>query len=103
MSKKWHKEDEIMPWNATRVCVFSQSIRPNWFKFDVEDPHTYKNTSMSLFLNKYTLIFYSDQKLDPRERKSEPSINRRTNMPHTALIPLYDVCKYSYITYKTCI
>ena len=91
-----------MSWNATRVCVFSQSVRPNWFKFDVEDPHTYKNTSMSLFFFKKN-IFFSDQKLDHRERKREPSINKRTNKPHTALIPLYDVCKYSYITYKTCI
>ena len=94
-----------MPWNATRVCIFSQSISPNWFKFDVEDPHTYKNTSMSLFLKKYTFLFlfFWDQKLDLRKRKHEPSVNRRTNRPHMALIPLYDVCKYSYITYKTCI
>ena len=61
-----------MPWNVTRVCVFSQSVCPNWFKFDVEDPHTYKNTSMSLFLKKNTHFFSSDQKLDPRERKREP-------------------------------
>ena len=80
-----------MPWNATRLYVFSQSVRPNWFKFDVEDPHTYKNTSMSLFLKTNTHFFSSDQKLDLRERKREPLINRRTNKPHTALIPLYDV------------
>ena len=64
-----------MPWNATRVCVFSQSVRLNWFKFDVKDPYTYKNTSMSLFLKKYT-FFSSDKKLNIRERKREPSINR---------------------------
>ena len=46
-----------MPWNTTKVCVFSQSVRPNWFKFDVEAPHTYKNTSMSLFLKKYIFFF----------------------------------------------
>ena len=86
----------------TRVCVFSQPVRPNWFKFDVEDPHTYKNTSISLFLKIYT-FFSSNQKLDPKERKREPSINKRTNKPHTALIPLYDECKHSLITYKTCI
>ena len=91
-----------MPWNATRVCIFSQSVCPNWFKFDVEDPHTYKNASVSLFFKKYA-FFSSDQKLDHRERKREPSVNRRTNRSHTALITLYDVCKYSYITYKTCI
>ena len=64
-----------MPWNATRVCVFSKFVRQNWFKFDVEDPHTYKNTSMSLFLKEY-VFFSSDQTLDLRERKREPSINR---------------------------
>ena len=46
-----------MPLNATRVCVFSQFVHPNWFKFDVEDPHTYKNTSMSLFLKKIHSFF----------------------------------------------
>ena len=46
-----------MPLNANRVCVFSQFVRPNWFKFDVEDPHTIKNTSMSLFLKKIHFFF----------------------------------------------
>ena len=68
-----------MPWNATRVCVFSQSVRPNWFKFDVEDPHTYKNTSMSLFLKKYICFFSSDQKLDPRrENVNQKLIGEQT-------------------------
>ena len=51
-----------MPWNTTRVCVFSQSVRPNWFKFNVEDPHTYKNTSVhpkKVFVKlKFVLILF---------------------------------------------